>query len=161
MLLLCGPEQAWKWDFVKPKGFKFSKGFEDNGTRFMIKGRPLFIEGEGMSRGDRSQDHTIATAAVVWDCSIVLSKFLEQNAGSGSEYDVSGKRAIELGSGRGLVGLAATILGAELTLTDVDSVTSDLEGIISHEKITGRKTLFRCHIGCGYCVGNGFDKTSC
>eukprot|EP00976_Prorocentrum_cordatum_P111821 1195430-Prorocentrum_minimum.AAC.10 len=52
--------------------------------------------------------------ATVWDCALVLAHYLEHSRAQ----DLQGKRAIELGSGTGLVGLAAAILGSVVTLTD-------------------------------------------
>ena len=50
----------------------------------------------------------------VWDCAVVLARYLEKQAGS-----LKGKRVIELGCGVGLPGLVAYSLGAEVVhLTD-------------------------------------------
>ncbi|EIE19225.1 hypothetical protein COCSUDRAFT_38412 [Coccomyxa subellipsoidea C-169] len=60
----------------------------------------------------------------VWDASIVLAKFLEKNARKGefSRANVKGKRAIELGAGPGLGGMAFALLGAEVLLTDLADI---------------------------------------
>ncbi|GAB2293205.1 hypothetical protein Dimus_027413 [Dionaea muscipula] len=58
------------------------------------------------------------TGAVMWDSGIVLGKFLEHAVDSGRLH-LQGKRAIELGSGCGLVGCIAALLGAHVVLTDL------------------------------------------
>lgn len=60
----------------------------------------------------------------VWDASIVLAHFLAKNARKGefSRQKVKGKRAIELGAGMGLGGLALAMLGCNVVLTDLEPV---------------------------------------
>ncbi|GMH33697.1 hypothetical protein BSKO_01531 [Bryopsis sp. KO-2023] len=61
----------------------------------------------------------------VWDASIVLAKYLEKNSlkGEFSKKRVWSKRAIELGSGMGLGGMAFMLLGCkEVVLTDLKEV---------------------------------------
>ncbi|ONK79738.1 uncharacterized protein A4U43_C01F9570 [Asparagus officinalis] len=58
------------------------------------------------------------TGAVMWDSGIVLAKFLEHSVDSQSLV-LQGKRVVELGSGCGLVGCIAAILGADVILTDL------------------------------------------
>ena len=55
-----------------------------------------------------SQDFEGSEAVVVWDAALVLAHFLEHNRRS---LDLRGKRALELGAGTGIVGLAAAALG--------------------------------------------------
>eukprot|EP00882_Tetradesmus_deserticola_P020392 GHRQ01022031.1.p1 GENE.GHRQ01022031.1~~GHRQ01022031.1.p1 ORF type:complete len:180 (+),score=67.43 GHRQ01022031.1:225-764(+) len=70
---------------------------------------------------DPSSEHLGTT---VWDASIVLAKYLEKNMRKGefSRPKASGKRAIELGAGMGLAGLAFALIGANVLLTDVAEV---------------------------------------
>jgi len=51
---------------------------------------------------------------ILWDGGFLLSKYIEQ------EYSTifHGKKIIELGSGTGLVGIVAALLGGDVTLTD-------------------------------------------
>ncbi|KAL5720101.1 hypothetical protein ACHQM5_012801 [Ranunculus cassubicifolius] len=58
------------------------------------------------------------TGAVMWDSGIVLAKFLEHSVDSGSLL-LQSKKVIELGSGCGLVGCIAALLGAQVILTDL------------------------------------------
>ncbi|XP_061163828.1 protein N-lysine methyltransferase METTL21A-like [Saccostrea echinata] len=79
--------------------------------------------------------NNLGVAAVVWDAAIVLSEYLE--AGN---VHLEGKRVLELGAGSGLVGIVATLLGAQTILTDqekaipyltkvaTDNLPQDLEG---------------------------------
>lgn len=70
-----------------------------------LRGQVLKIE-EHASLADE-------VGATVWDCSLVLTYYMEHTD------TVKDKRVIELGSGTGLVGLAAAMLGAsEVLLTD-------------------------------------------
>ncbi|GMF22143.1 unnamed protein product [Phytophthora lilii] len=57
--------------------------------------------------------------AKVWDCALVLAKFLANDAYFARDFFVN-KRVIELGCGIGVPGLAAAALGAkEVVLTDM------------------------------------------
>ncbi|KAK6146322.1 hypothetical protein DH2020_020191 [Rehmannia glutinosa] len=58
------------------------------------------------------------TGAVMWDSGIVLGKFLEHSVESGTIF-LQGKKVVELGSGCGLVGCIAALLGAQVILTDL------------------------------------------
>ncbi|XVF43785.1 hypothetical protein PTKIN_Ptkin02bG0068400 [Pterospermum kingtungense] len=58
------------------------------------------------------------TGAVMWDSGVVLGKFLEHAVDLGMLV-LQGKKVIELGSGCGLVGCVAALLGAQVVLTDL------------------------------------------
>ncbi|TVT99318.1 hypothetical protein EJB05_55318 [Eragrostis curvula] len=58
------------------------------------------------------------TGAVVWDSGVVLAKFLEHAVDS-RHLVLRGTRAVDLGSGCGLVGCVAALLGAHVVLTDL------------------------------------------
>lgn len=58
------------------------------------------------------------TGAVMWDSGVVLGKFLEHAVDSGALV-LQGKRVVELGSGCGLVGCIAALLGGDAILTDL------------------------------------------
>ncbi|MED6120228.1 hypothetical protein PIB30_019020 [Stylosanthes scabra] len=58
------------------------------------------------------------TGSVMWDSGIVLGKFLEHSVDSGMLV-LQGKKIVELGSGCGLVGCIAALLGGEVILTDL------------------------------------------
>eukprot|EP00200_Dunaliella_tertiolecta_P009486 CAMPEP_0202375534 /NCGR_PEP_ID=MMETSP1127-20130417/6197_1 /ASSEMBLY_ACC=CAM_ASM_000462 /TAXON_ID=3047 /ORGANISM="Dunaliella tertiolecta, Strain CCMP1320" /LENGTH=342 /DNA_ID=CAMNT_0048973045 /DNA_START=1522 /DNA_END=2550 /DNA_ORIENTATION=- len=72
-----------------------------------------------------SQDpNTEHLGTSVWDASIVLAKFLEKNMRKGAfaRSKITGKRVLELGSGMGLGGIAMSLMGADVTLTDTVDV---------------------------------------
>ena len=54
-------------------------------------------------------------AAVVWEAAVVLATYLQTISAT-----MSGKRVLELGSGTGMSGIAACMLGAEVTFTDLE-----------------------------------------
>lgn len=83
-----------------------SKMFDS--TAFTIRGIPVSV-GEVGNSGQ-------GTGLTTWDGSVVLAKYLEH----ARMEDLRGARILELGSGTGLVGLSAALLGArEVILTDL------------------------------------------
>ncbi|OQS04161.1 hypothetical protein THRCLA_03584 [Thraustotheca clavata] len=98
-----------------------SRGFNyafDQGE-FKIHGHQLYIEEVGNSGK--------GTGLTIWDGSIVLAKYLEQQDAS-SAHNVYGKGILELGAGTGLVGLAAAFCGASnVLLTDLDYTLTNLQ----------------------------------
>ncbi|KAM7254919.1 hypothetical protein ACFE04_020160 [Oxalis oulophora] len=59
------------------------------------------------------------TGSVMWDSGVILAKFLEHAAESHLLPPLQGKKVVELGSGCGLVGCVAALLGAQVFLTDM------------------------------------------
>ncbi|CAN6458595.1 unnamed protein product [Victoria cruziana] len=80
------------------------------------------------------------TGAVMWDSGVVLAKFLEHAVDS-SSLDLQGKKAVELGSGCGLVGCIAALLGAKVILTDLPDrlklLRKNVEVNLHHSQIRG------------------------
>ena len=69
------------------------------------------------------QDADKGTGLKLWDSSIILSKYFENNLDL-----VQNKRILELGCGIGSLGLALSCLGAEaVTLTDLEYTMANLE----------------------------------
>lgn len=67
-------------------------------------------------------DNSIGTGHSIWDCSIVLAKYLDTHPDL-----VINRHVLELGSGTGVSGMAAAMLGASLTLcTDLIGVIPNL-----------------------------------
>ncbi|TMW65558.1 hypothetical protein Poli38472_008200 [Pythium oligandrum] len=58
----------------------------------------------------------------LWDSCLVLTRYLSAN-----KHLLMGKSAIELGSGLGLVGIYCAMLGAHVTLTDIEEVVPLLD----------------------------------
>ncbi|XP_031565488.1 protein-lysine methyltransferase METTL21D-like [Actinia tenebrosa] len=75
---------------------------------------------------------------VVWDAAIVLEKYLETE-GFLNKRQMKGKRAIELGAGTGLVGLVASVLGADVVCTDLQDIIPliELNIITNKHLVTG------------------------
>ncbi|KAJ1922936.1 hypothetical protein IWQ60_006189 [Tieghemiomyces parasiticus] len=114
---------------------------------FRIAGRPIFLqqvtanaldtieaEQSGTAEGDKGDagsevqvEHTERTSLVVWDCSLVLAKYLEYQR---QAIPLHAKRVLELGSGQGIVGIAAALLGAQVTLTDVAFAIPALTSVV-------------------------------
>jgi predicted nicotinamide N-methyase len=96
-----------------------SRMFDVDPESFTIDGRRVFI-GEVGNSGK-------GTGLTTWDGSVVLAKFLEYQSRETHELTLQGARVLELGSGTGLVGLSAALLGAkEVVLTDLDYTMENL-----------------------------------
>ncbi|KAG2496390.1 hypothetical protein HYH03_005617 [Edaphochlamys debaryana] len=70
---------------------------------------------------DPASEHLGTT---VWDASVVLAKWFEKNIRKGdfARAKVRHKKAIELGAGMGLAGMAFAMVGADVVLTDAAEV---------------------------------------
>jgi predicted nicotinamide N-methyase len=79
----------------------------DDNEVFTIQGRTLILH-EVQGRAHEG------TGLCSWDGAVVLAKYLEH------AVPLSGLRVLELGTGTGVVGMAAAALGAIPTLTDLD-----------------------------------------
>ncbi|ORX79702.1 S-adenosyl-L-methionine-dependent methyltransferase [Basidiobolus meristosporus CBS 931.73] len=125
-LLLKGP--TWPaLDFFQSSG----QPDETRANRFLVNGVPVYLEESGR---EDVEEHTKRTAFTVWDCSLVLAKYLEKQKNS---LDLDSKRVLELGSGKGIVGISSALLGAkEVLLTDVSEVVSNLEKTVALNKLT-------------------------
>eukprot|EP00698_Gefionella_okellyi_P020067 TRINITY_DN6251_c0_g1_i2.p1 TRINITY_DN6251_c0_g1~~TRINITY_DN6251_c0_g1_i2.p1 ORF type:complete len:220 (+),score=40.49 TRINITY_DN6251_c0_g1_i2:28-687(+) len=74
--------------------------------------------------------HTTNTGFSLWDASYVMIHLLV-----GFEKDVLPvKRVLELGAGRGTVGIAAALLGAHVTVTDMPEVVPSLQEVVDANK---------------------------
>ncbi|XP_045555594.1 uncharacterized protein isoform X2 [Salmo salar] len=60
---------------------------------------------------------------VIWPAALALCNYLETNT---DVIDLKGKQVLELGSGTGLVSIVASLLGAQVTATDLPDVLSNL-----------------------------------
>lgn len=99
---------------------------QQNMEMFLIKGREFDILKDGLLLSgfklqiDEKLNRSEGTGLNTWDGSIVLSKYLEYYYQS-----LQGKLVLELGSGTGVAGIAAFILGAKLTILSDLSYTID------------------------------------
>ncbi|CAK0863650.1 unnamed protein product [Prorocentrum cordatum] len=124
-------EKAWRLEasaeqllvggtpFAPPEA-QFHAAFDGD---FTIGGSPLLLGPWRLgARGTGAQEHG-DTGRSIWDGAIAMAKALEQNPRL-----VAGRRVLELGSGRGVAGLAAALLGARQTvLTDLGYCLEALE----------------------------------
>ncbi|KAJ3293628.1 hypothetical protein HK104_004324 [Borealophlyctis nickersoniae] len=131
MLLLCGPTFPLL-NFHRPPVLAADPYPE---ARFSIRNRSIFTTWDTDPKTPSAQEpttHETKTAYSVWDCSLILSKFLAHQLTYPSQpvYPLHNKRVIELGAGRGIVGISASILGAKVTLTDVEEVVDGLKSVV-------------------------------
>lgn len=103
-------------------GFQFQKpaaeslvvpepGMHEN--YFCINNVPVWLSDSQEGLDEEEQDHVIRTASSLWDCGVILAKYLEKHPTL-----VCGKRVIELGAGKALPSVAAAALGARVVVTD-------------------------------------------
>ncbi|ELR18499.1 nicotinamide n-methyltransferase [Acanthamoeba castellanii str. Neff] len=78
---------------------------------FTFVGRTLHFHQRPWVEGAKS------IGAVLWDAGYELARYLERHFGEGG---LRGKRVLELGAGTGIVGMVASLLGADVVLTDGD-----------------------------------------
>ena len=71
-------------------------------------------------------DATKNTALKLWDGAFLLARYIETSSSFPAGF-WSGKRCIELGSGCGLVGTVAWLLGSDVTLTDLSDAVPHTE----------------------------------
>ena len=83
------------------------------------------------------------TGSVMWDSGVMLGKFLEHSVDSGLLV-LQGKKIVELGSGCGLVGCIAALLGGEVVLTDLPDrlrlLKKNIETNMKHISLRGSIT---------------------
>ncbi|XP_019412018.1 PREDICTED: protein-lysine methyltransferase METTL21B [Crocodylus porosus] len=64
----------------------------------------------------------LGVAAPVWEAALALCQYFEKQ-----QLDFRGKQVIELGAGTGIVGILATLLGGDVTLTDLPLALEQLQ----------------------------------
>ncbi|KAG0261072.1 hypothetical protein BG011_001375 [Mortierella polycephala] len=136
MLMIEGPKFSG-FDFLQEStGVSRGEPFLINGRRIVLPPKSVTQEGEGdpdTDTGNMKEDgtsllsHTASTAKSVWDCSIVLSKYLEALSLKKRDF-WTGKRVLELGAGQGIVSLSVAALNAQrVIITDIDSAVPSLQ----------------------------------
>ncbi|KAL3829208.1 hypothetical protein ACJIZ3_018010 [Penstemon smallii] len=111
----CEEEIMLLWGIQQPIFSKHNAFVKQSSLQLKIDacGRSLSILQSPSSLGTPG-----VTGAVMWDSGIILGKFLEHSVESGTIL-IQGKNVVELGSGCGLVGCIAALLGAQVVLTDL------------------------------------------
>ncbi|XP_078387652.1 EEF1A lysine methyltransferase 3-like [Cetorhinus maximus] len=64
----------------------------------------------------------LGISAIIWKSGKVLCRYFEKE-----QINFAGKKVIELGSGTGLVGILAVLLGGDVTLTDQPNALDQIE----------------------------------
>ncbi|XP_038639194.1 EEF1A lysine methyltransferase 3-like [Scyliorhinus canicula] len=65
-------------------------------------------------------------SAYVWEAGVALCRYFEKE-----KINFTGKKVIELGSGTGIVGILATLLGGYVTITDKPNILKQIENNVS------------------------------
>ncbi|KAF9573667.1 hypothetical protein EC968_008183 [Mortierella alpina] len=133
MLMIEGPKFSG-FDFSPEPAGSSSTGepLVINGHRIVLPQKKTAHSSDAEHQDSGCQDegdlsHTARTASSVWDCSIVLGKYLEALSSHSPSF-WNGKRVLELGAGQGIASFSAAALGAEqVIITDIDSATASLQ----------------------------------
>ncbi|KAM5570213.1 hypothetical protein ABKV19_011075 [Rosa sericea] len=90
------------------------------------------------------------TGAVMWDSGVVLGKFLEHAVDS-ELLLLQGKKVVELGSGCGLVGCIAALLGSQVVLTDLPDrlrlLKKNIDANLRHGDVRGSAKVMELQWG--------------
>ncbi|XP_078089384.1 EEF1A lysine methyltransferase 3-like [Mustelus asterias] len=70
--------------------------------------------------------HKMGVSAFIWESGFMLCQFFQQE-----KMNFTGKKVIELGSGTGMVGILAVLLGGQVTLTDESHALKQIEHNVS------------------------------
>jgi predicted nicotinamide N-methyase len=119
--------------------------FDFAGGEFRVRNLPLHVACLPGSQRDAAKQKDADTGLTIWDGSVLLAKYLERR-----QQGLHGLHVLELGSGVGVVGLAAAALGANVVMTDLPYVMPSLQRNIDvtqeawsklrHEETTGSVT---------------------
>ncbi len=81
------------------------------------------VNGTKLELGMDPQNTDIGHGAVVWEASVIFSKYLERGSDKSlSLSKLKGKKVLELGCGPGLGGLSLMLFGCEVVFTDLPAV---------------------------------------
>lgn len=149
-------------DLERARKLSSEKLAQERDRELIIHGHALRIcQGEG-AEGE-------GTGSIVGESSVVLAMYLERHAtrcdatvgacavtndNSFAGISLNGCRALELGSGTGVAGLAAAALGARVLLTDTESALPLLR-----RNVEGNATLLHDTVWCGHAEAQAFDWT--
>ncbi|XP_078419416.1 EEF1A lysine methyltransferase 3-like [Cetorhinus maximus] len=77
---------------------------------------------------------SLGVSSYVWGPGLVLCRYFEAE-----KIDFTGKKVIELGSGTGIVGILAVLLGGDVTMTDRSDVLKQIEyNLIANVPLSSR-----------------------
>ncbi|GCC35810.1 EEF1A lysine methyltransferase 3-like [Chiloscyllium punctatum] len=74
----------------------------------------------------RFMDAELGVSSYVWEAGVALCRYFEKE-----NVSFTGKKVIELGSGTGIVGILATLLGGNVTMTDQPAILRQINNNIS------------------------------
>lgn len=118
--------------------FQFQKPSTEqdiNANYFYINGAPIWLSKAASHDVNINQDHTVRTSSSLWDCGVILAKYLERHPTL-----VFNRRVIELGAGKALPSIAAAALGAQVVITDAKEGIAAAEGVaaLNNLQVHGR-----------------------
>ncbi|XP_067847915.1 EEF1A lysine methyltransferase 3-like [Heptranchias perlo] len=82
----------------------------------------------------RTMGANLGVSANVWEAAIALCRYFEKE-----NISFTGKKVIELGSGTGIVGILAALLGGDVTMTDKPNILEQIENNVSINIPTARR----------------------
>ncbi|XP_078089375.1 EEF1A lysine methyltransferase 3-like [Mustelus asterias] len=87
----------------------------------------------------------LGVSAFIWEPGLVLCRYFENE-----NIDFIGKKVLELGSGTGIVGILAVLLGGNVTLTDRPYVLKQIEyNVLANVPLTSRHRSNICALAWG------------
>ncbi|KAJ3335264.1 hypothetical protein HDU91_002261 [Kappamyces sp. JEL0680] len=139
MLLLTGPEFP---------SINWTKDDDPSKSRYAIQDQVVYLAVP--ADGTLAKNHKQATATSVWDCSLILGKYLES-----IQSQVAGCTVLELGAGCGLCGLVSAYLKADrVYLTDVAFALASLQNSV---ELNGLETVCSVREVDWLCPGAGLE----
>eukprot|EP00049_Salpingoeca_infusionum_P001116 m.45343 g.45343 ORF g.45343 m.45343 type:complete len:230 (-) comp10875_c0_seq1:401-1090(-) len=105
---------------------------------FTVQGKPIRLSLDRTEDGLEDADHAVRTAGAVWDCSVALSQYFEEQATLGNPLITAQEATfLELGSGTGLAGLSLAAVAdpsSTVLVTDVEADQPNLQRHIELNK---------------------------
>ena len=142
------------WTYNNPRVDNRSSGV----ISFVFQGHVI----EAIQNTDVVIDASKNTAYKLWDGAFLLARYLENTAVFPDGF-WRGKRCIELGSGCGLVGIVAWLLGADVTLTDLPTALAHTERCLAHNlsRVIAKNPAFAIRENCIRVKAHTWGKIVC
>ncbi|KAM4700469.1 EEF1A lysine methyltransferase 3 [Discoglossus pictus] len=118
-------------------GSLFSDTYTEE-SRYQFCGRELHIT--------QHYGANLGVAAPVWDAALYLCSYFEEN-----KLNFKGKRVLELGAGTGIVGILVSLLGGQVTLTDLPHALPQIRKNVN-------ANLLSHHVSCVSALSWGLDQ---